>query len=461
MKKYFYLLLIICFFAGCQGCNKNAPMIISLKSTNWWVESEGKVNITCETQDLDKNNLQYTWSAKAGSFSGQENVVTWTSPTKTGEYLINVEVSDGRFITSEQIYISVVLPGGKKYHAVKGYIRENTVWEKEENSVFLIKGDLVIEKGVSLTINPGVVIYVQANLDEYNLDGDKNNANNELVEIIVKGSLEAEGNKDNKIYLISTYTSTENSFLKDIAKFGDKKGMGGNWSGIKFYPGSQGQLNYCYIKYAKWAIQSISSSPQIKNCLIEKNGIFDQSGSIYLYDSNALIENNEIKNSGGGNGENGQDFTGGKGIYVIESFPIIQNNLFINNGEAIFLKNSPTMKIQDNTSFIIIKNNTFENNVYAGIWSVNSKALIKENEINNSFYGYGIYIENSNLNIERNNITNIRLFGIYNHLNNIKKVFVKECYIANNNNNIKQYENIVSENPQIQKIENIGRQKNN
>ncbi|MFH1612602.1 MAG: right-handed parallel beta-helix repeat-containing protein [bacterium] len=476
-KHYLFLLLIICFFAGCQGCNKNAPIVFRLKADNWWVIRGEKINITCETKDLDKNNLQYTWSSKAGTFSEQKsnkNTVIWTAPKETsGEYLINVEVSDGRFITSDQIYISVVLPNEKKYHAIKGYIRENTIWKKEENSAFLIKGDLVIEKGVSLIIEPGVIIYIQANLDEHNLYGDKSNISNELIEIIVKGVLKAEGVKNNKIYFISThtkfafsgseydYTNYEKSFLQNVQKFENKKGMGGNWSGIKFYPESQGELNYCHIKYAKWAIQCISSSPQIKNCIIEKNGLFDENGSIYLQNSKALIENNEILQSGGGNGENYQDFTGGKGIYVVESSPIIQNNFFKNNGEAIFLKNSPTIKIQSNTSPILIKNNTFENNIYAAVWSLNSKTLIKENEINNSTYGYGIYIENSMLDIKRNNITGMKLFGIYNHPNNIKKVFVEECYIANNNTNNnyqKQYENIISENSQTIKIENIGKQ---
>lgn len=83
------------------------PVIVSLSSWADWVDRNGKTQITCVAQDLESDRLGYTWSATAGTITGQGATVTWTAPAVAGQYSILVIVSDKDGAASEDLTLKV------------------------------------------------------------------------------------------------------------------------------------------------------------------------------------------------------------------------------------------------------------------------------------------------------------------------------------------------------------------
>ncbi len=101
---------------------------------------------------------------------------------------------------------------------VSGYIRENTTWTVA-NSPYEVTGDIIIEEGVVLTIEAGVVVKSRNNVD-----------------IKVKGGLIAEGTPYNPII----FTSADRE-------------LPGAWGGIQFEStamDASSRLRYCEFYYA-------------------------------------------------------------------------------------------------------------------------------------------------------------------------------------------------------------------
>jgi parallel beta-helix repeat protein len=493
----FLFLLSVCFFPNCQGCNRNKPWITRLTLSNWWCKIGEKVRITCEAGDLDRGKLEYRWSKNGGTFSGEGKTIWWHAPQKAGVYLIGVEVSDGRYTCQKETYICVVKEDtDKKYRVVKGFLEEDTIWEKEKNTVVVVRGDLVVKKGVCLVIKPGVVVYVQAGYDEHNLGGEKNFQEMELVEIIVKGELRVAGTpgwnkrtdidyQEDKVYFLSTHSVPPGKIklkeLEDEKLFdcpgeserlfstpprglycaqgrrcggssGCQRRRGTDWAGIKFYPGSTGQVKGCYLSGAKWGIQCFSAAPEITGNLIEENGGADLYGGIYLEGAVGVrITDNEIRFSGGGipGGNSRFDFIGGYGIYALQSTGQIFNNFFHKNGIGVRL---------EKCSGFIVQRNTFQNNAFINLQVLHSQALVVEENRIEDGNGYGIHIETSELKIRRNNIADNSLYGIFNHQENPLKVVVEECYIRNNNSHGQgiQYFNVTPQRELTEEIKDIG-----
>ena len=70
------------------------PMIASLTADAGWTLPAGSLQITCEAEDPDGDELSYQWTATGGSISGTGATVTWTAPEEVGKYYITVVVSD-------------------------------------------------------------------------------------------------------------------------------------------------------------------------------------------------------------------------------------------------------------------------------------------------------------------------------------------------------------------------------
>jgi len=113
-----------------------------------------------------------------------------------------------------------------------------------------IHGDVVIEKGARLTINPGTRILV-GNADLLNAGNDPRH-----VEIIVKGVLIARGDIQNKIYFTSAAQQPQM----------------GDWSGITiFNPEQKSIIDYCLIEYATDGLNIKKSQTQVSNSQIRYN----------------------------------------------------------------------------------------------------------------------------------------------------------------------------------------------
>lgn len=159
----------------------------------------------------------------------------------------------------------------------------------------------------------------------------------------------------------------------------------------------------------------------IRNCIIENNYSFREGGGMYIFNSKPIIENNIFRNN--------QSFRGGA-IYLYYSSATIKNNMFINNradnyemigssslsGGAINVSSYASPIISNNAIIdnyaahegggITIDNNyhvVFQNNFVSenssnkggGIFLENSESFFFNNVIhkNNAEQGGGIYID--------------------------------------------------------------------
>ncbi|MEW6608988.1 MAG: right-handed parallel beta-helix repeat-containing protein [bacterium] len=192
-------------------------------------------------------------------------------------------------------------------------------------SPYIVTGTVTIPQGLSLTIDPGVVIKFATNTSMINY-----------------GTLSAIGTVDGTI----TFTSNAGTPTP------------GDWNSIKFSGAqSKGTISYCLIEYGKQAIYLENASKiTITHNTIRNNkgsigapGVNNQSGNvgeigagIYLTSStNNTIKGNTIYNNQGGTGGQGGNAGGsggnggvGAGVYLNSSInnSIIDNTIAENRG---------------------------------------------------------------------------------------------------------------------------------
>lgn len=70
------------------------PIIENLSATPSRVDTGGVSRIECKASDPEGDALTYSWSASAGSISGDGPRVEWTPPTEGGRFIIRVSVTD-------------------------------------------------------------------------------------------------------------------------------------------------------------------------------------------------------------------------------------------------------------------------------------------------------------------------------------------------------------------------------
>ena len=226
---------------------------------------------------------------------------------------------------------------------------QSGIWSPENNP-YNVVGDITIPEGEILQINPGVEVVVQ---------GD--------FQITVSGQIEANGTDSDMIYFQSN--------------------SGGiSWSGIRLENEFlENSFEYCRIKNAENAINSINSEVSIQNCEFMEN-----EKAIHIFGignpRSVIIQNCNITNC--------QQ----NGIYVVEN-----SNVQILNCEITqcALDESPRGAImlssQGGDCSPIIRNNHIHHNVWQGItaWDMtgggNINAEIKQNDISYNLTGIYLY----------------------------------------------------------------------
>src|SRR4030042_1871590 len=66
------------------------PVISSLVAQNQQLYPSGNTEIQCIAQDADNDQLNFTWAATGGNFSGAGPIIIWKAPPNYGTYTITV-----------------------------------------------------------------------------------------------------------------------------------------------------------------------------------------------------------------------------------------------------------------------------------------------------------------------------------------------------------------------------------
>lgn len=326
-------------------------------------------------------NGNYTVTASTGTYDVRASISRYT-PHRRTNCIVSADTTTTVNFALDQITTNVT-----------GVISTNTTWYYA-NSPYIVTGHVLVNQGVTLTIEPGVE--VKFSDDTY---------------LRVDGTLVARGTAADKI-IFTTNNSTPTA---------------GDWDSIKFTDTSNDSkciISYAEIKYAQYGVYGDKAAPTITYSTITYNS----DGGIYLSFSSAsetpTISNNVITNNG--------TYNSGTGIYSMAS-PTINNNIIQNNyvGVNAYSGGRP-----------VISNNIISYNCYGISTSYNSP-MISNNSISNNTYGtYSAYHENPNVpvTLKRNTITG-NINAIY---NNGANMVITRNTITDNGTGITVYGNYSS-----------------
>ncbi|WP_396596437.1 right-handed parallel beta-helix repeat-containing protein [Dokdonia sp. R86516] len=249
---------------------------------------------------------------------------------------------------------------------ISGYISDNSNWLLKD-SPYIITGNTLVADGVSLTIEPGVIIKFE-NGTTFQVDGE----------------LKAIGSPDKKITFTSNNTSPNNGDWNHIL-FSDTSIDANYDSEGNYLDGSI--FKYCNFSYGgglDLGILNINKSrPHIEFSTFTNSG----SDGIYINNANPKIDNCTISDNYGA-GIISPNYLNNNDIEVINS---TLNN---NNGGGIQIESSGNglLKFINNNISFNSKNAIF---VYSAGGSGSGTIEIKENTIENntSSNGAGLYID--------------------------------------------------------------------
>ena len=121
-KRALWGLVIFSLFImlGCEedeeptSPQNNPPEILNITAVPSQITPDGTASISCEAVDEDGDPLTYEWNCQFGSFPNGDTMstVTWQAPSDTGNYALNVQVSDGAEEVEGYIYLTVSLSVG-------------------------------------------------------------------------------------------------------------------------------------------------------------------------------------------------------------------------------------------------------------------------------------------------------------------------------------------------------------
>ncbi len=165
----------------------------------------------------------------------------------------------------------------------KGVIKSDTTWEKE----VLVKGDIEVAKGATLTIMPGTVIKF-VKIEKYGpakLYKDKATYF-PRAELVIRGKIIAQGTKDKMI----VFTSAE------------KSPNPADWGAINLLDTKDNILEYCEISYGHTSVHCHGAQVILANCYLHDNGVAIGQKNVKGSATNCVVPilYNRITGNGGG-----------------------------------------------------------------------------------------------------------------------------------------------------------------
>ena len=283
-------------------------------------------------------------------------------------------------------------------------ISVNTTWS---SGVHWVKNSITVNGGVTLTINPGVIVKFAPS-----------------TRLLVNGAISANGQANNLIVFTSE---------KDDSYGGDSNGDGtasgpnpGDWDCVFLNSGSPGSLSFCIFKFggsgSEGNLYMQNGTPTLLNYIYSTNA---SNYGIYLYNSNPSISNSTF----GGNGSHGllaqnasrfqmhkATVTGNGGWGIVSDGGTSNASLLILDSSNVSRNSGGGVYSWDATGVQSFSYNRVDSNATSGIWTFNVGTSDTVRLLNNTIIGNGeegivtsrAYIANNTI---QNNRYPIGLFG--------------------------------------------------
>ena len=247
-------------------------------------------------------------------------------------------------------FVNAFHPPLAKAAYVEGFITQDVVWTRVDSPI-VVSNHVIVEKNVTLTVEPGVEVRFGGNFSLH-----------------VEGELYAVGEPESPILFTSNREQPAT----------------GDWGAIEFDEVETSTLQYCHVEYATRGLIVENSSVEVKDCVIS-----DCLSGVYILNSVIGIEDCEIV----GNEE--------EGIYLSgDNVATIQSSIIQLNSDGIKLTGQ-------SVSGVAILDNVISSNTQSGINlaanSSYSQITIIDNTISANHRGFQVSRE-ARTNIHNNSI---------------------------------------------------------
>jgi len=95
-KGFLAIMVIVAVAMLLLASSCAAPIITSLESEPNWIAPLDSLQVTCDAEDPEGDELNYEWSASGGNISGTGASVNWIAPEAVGMYDITVVVTNSQ-----------------------------------------------------------------------------------------------------------------------------------------------------------------------------------------------------------------------------------------------------------------------------------------------------------------------------------------------------------------------------
>jgi lipopolysaccharide export system protein LptA len=271
---------------------------------------------------------------------------------------------------------------------VSGNINANTTWYAENSPVY-VSGDVSVTGGITLSIEPGVVVKFA-----------------QWTGLYVSGTLNVPTASGDRVYFTDYRDDTVGG---DINGDDPEQSPGADWwSGITVWDGGTATIDNCEIRYAGryhdiWGLGMINAG-LLK---IGAGALTLTNSTVYQTDGDAVY----LRNATGsyvltGNTITGNSWTGMVFINAGTDVTVTNNTISGNGGSGVYIENTGLTAFSGNTvsnnsqngvyatgaTFMEFSNNTITGNAWNGLQLINSSPALVANVITGNG-GYGVYLD--------------------------------------------------------------------